>query len=464
MVIICTIFALIFISAGVVYALQQTDDFEINLPDATETLTFEKALYYIIITSSTVGYGDMWPKTHQARAIIGLYIILVIVLITQQTSKLGEVMKQSSPYKTPYKTEPNQHIVVTGNFNGTTLYRFLKELYHPDHDMPMMNCKVVIVKNEPPNKDMLALLNHPVYEEAVRYLEADFMSSETLNQACVNISRGVVILTNQYEEEVATHDTNAILASSAVKEYSPNIPVFMQLVRPNLLVHHFWAGWETGFSTWKLKLSMLSANSFTPGFSTLLSNLMISSSGIMRKEAEGNHWITEYISGLSNEVYLTKFPEHLKGAKYSEVVKALYLKHNSLIIGVQTKIKGSTEILLNPVDYYIKIDDYAFVIAPDIDDARGIEDCDIHEIISPYLKEDVIENLKTMVTPPPKKSIYKHIDTRHLQMWSSDLRGQIWDHVLVFGRIEHLEILLETLSKTTNQIVCYVSNQPPDNR
>ncbi|CAG9323591.1 unnamed protein product [Blepharisma stoltei] len=464
MIAILTVFTLIFISAGVVLALQNTNDFQITLPVPGETMTFEKALYFIIITTSTVGYGDMSPSTKLARAIIGLYIIIAVIIMTQQTSKLGELMKNSSPYKNPYKTEPGKHIVVTGKFNATTLYRFLKELYHPDHDMPMTECKVLIVNSEPPSKDILAILNHPMYEEAVKYLEADFMGEETLKSAAIDISRGVVVLTNQYEDEIANQDVNAILASSAVKEFSAETPVFLQLVRPDLLMHHYWAGWETGFSTWKFKLSMLSANAFTPGFSTLLSNLMISSSGIMKKECFGNHWVTEYIAGLSNEVYYYKFPKHLIGAKYTDVVKAFYFKNGSLIIGIQTKLNDATEILLNPVDYYIKKSDRAFMIAEGIEDAKEIEELDIHEIGVEPVKFEMFEQLRQMKTPPPIKSVYKPIEERHLLMWGTDLRGSVWDHIIVFGRLEHLEILLETFAKTSNQLVCYVSDQPPDNK
>ncbi|CAG9319714.1 unnamed protein product [Blepharisma stoltei] len=467
---IISVFSLIFISAGIVFTLQQTSSFNISLPVVGETMTFDKAFYYIIITTGTVGYGDMAPTTNLARAFIGIFIIVAVIIMTQQTSRLGELIKRSSPYKTPYKTDPGKHVVVSGTFNGITLYRFLREFYHPDHDMPMKKCKILIVRNEQPSKEILSILNHPLYEEAVSYLEADFMNEQTLIDAAVSISKGVFILTNQYQDDIGASDTYAILASSAVKEHSNEIPVFLQLIRPDLLIHHYWAGWETGFSSWKLKLCMLAANVFIPGFSTLMSNLVTSSTNTMKKEAENNHWLYEYMMGLSNEVYLTPFPKHIYGEKFSEIAKNLYLKHNSLLIGVQTKMADPEtleihyEILLNPTEYQIQEDDNAFIIAADIEDARGIEDSTITEVHVPVFSDEIYAEFSQFKTPITKKSVCRDLEEKHLIMWEHDLRGSLWDHILIFGRIEHLEIFLDIFTKITEQTICYVSDQPPDER
>lgn len=62
--------------------------------------------------------------------------------------------------------------------------------------MKYKDCKIVIVRNEFPNRDISALLNHPVYSEFVRYLEGDFMNEKTLMDAMTFESRGVFILSN----------------------------------------------------------------------------------------------------------------------------------------------------------------------------------------------------------------------------------------------------------------------------
>ena len=49
-------------------------------------------------------------------------------------------------------------------------------------------------------------------------------------------------------------------------------------------------------------------------------------------------------------------------------------------------------------------------------------------------------------------------------MWKDDLRGYIWDHILVFGSIDTLPTIVKTLSTFTDQIICYVNDVPPDER
>ena len=103
-------------------------------------------------------------------------------------------------------------------------------------------------------------------------------------------------------------------------------------------MHSSWVGWEKVFSTWKFKMSILAANAFTPGFSTFISNLMISSSNTIRKDMEHIHWFFEYVTGISNEMYCVQLPPHLVGVKFNELVVALYKTNYSLLIGIQTII------------------------------------------------------------------------------------------------------------------------------
>lgn len=72
-------------------------DFEVSMPadenGFEEELSFDAAFYFMVVTVTTVGYGDIKPKTDLARGIIAIFIILMIIVVSKQTSDLNELMK-----------------------------------------------------------------------------------------------------------------------------------------------------------------------------------------------------------------------------------------------------------------------------------------------------------------------------------------------------------------------------------
>jgi hypothetical protein len=190
----------------------------------------------------------------------------------------------------------------------------------------------------------------------------------------------------------------------------------------------------------------------------------------MKKQALKNHWINEYVMGLSNEFYLVDFPEHLVGSNFITVLEELYQQCDSLLVGVQTvldDLQGDElpTILLNPVNYVVKLGDRAFLISSDQEKAESIKNLDIDlNFQKNVLDGEMVQSFSLLQTPSVRKTVKKEVESRHFLMWEQDLRGKIWDHILVFGGIEHLEIILESFNKMSSQVICYVTDQSPDEK
>jgi len=54
-----------------------------DMPNDGEQLSFDSAFYFMIITVCTVGYGDIKAGSNLARVIIGIFIIMIIVLVSK---------------------------------------------------------------------------------------------------------------------------------------------------------------------------------------------------------------------------------------------------------------------------------------------------------------------------------------------------------------------------------------------
>lgn len=89
--------AIVFIATGIIYQfnrmsiggynfvchIKTQSRFSMALPLADEQLTFDAAFYYMIVTICTVGYGDITPSSDFSRIVIGLFIIMIIVLVSK---------------------------------------------------------------------------------------------------------------------------------------------------------------------------------------------------------------------------------------------------------------------------------------------------------------------------------------------------------------------------------------------
>ena len=80
-------------------------------------------IYFVVVTLSTVGYGDITAKSEEGRLCVIVFIIIVIILIPKQTNELIRLMGMQSVYARKfykYNTEV-PHIIVTGQVEVSAL-------------------------------------------------------------------------------------------------------------------------------------------------------------------------------------------------------------------------------------------------------------------------------------------------------------------------------------------------------
>ena len=165
-----------------------------SLPNDNEELTFDSAFYFMIITVCTVGYGDIHAGSDLARVVIALFIIIIIVLVSKQTSELNELMKFSSLYQAPYPGPEKSHIILIGNITSNSLAKFLKEFYHTDHNMKE-DMRVVIIQDQDPSREILTVLQNPKYEECLHYIKGNIFQQRTMKLAKLEANK-IFILCN----------------------------------------------------------------------------------------------------------------------------------------------------------------------------------------------------------------------------------------------------------------------------
>jgi len=89
----------------------------------------------MVVTFSTVGYGDIHAETDFGWVFITGVIIFMIIMIPKQTNELLKLMSIQSPYQWAVFNSKSEipHIVITGTITLEAIKIFTKELFHEDH-------------------------------------------------------------------------------------------------------------------------------------------------------------------------------------------------------------------------------------------------------------------------------------------------------------------------------------------
>ena len=106
-------------------------------------------LYFMFITITTVGYGDIFPRTVYGQMLCIGTILVILSLIPKQLSEFSKVSNLTSIYaRISYSNKgkkDTKHILLLGESPPEAIKTFLTECYHSDHGSNETN--VVIMRN-----------------------------------------------------------------------------------------------------------------------------------------------------------------------------------------------------------------------------------------------------------------------------------------------------------------------------
>jgi len=349
-------------------------------------LSFHNACYLVVITMTTVGYGDFSPETLIGKGIIVCCLGFTFVAVPYQMNSLMALLSMKSLYaRARYKRHASHgHVLVVGNISHSVVMDFLREFFHEDHGNTEM--MVVFLDNKTPTGEMLQLLKTPPYLHQLKYIEGSPMNKRDLERACAKEAAACFVLSNKFCVDPDVEDAGNILRALSIKHNTRgkrgkgDLRTLVQLIRPENK-HHFVASMNSGVSAIdqivcidEMKFNLLGVSCMCPGFSTMMGNLITSSNDEPPADMhEPEVWHHEYCHGSGFEIYRTPLSPIFDGETFGDVALLVYEVFQSVLFGLEIEDQnGGNRMCIVPMDYKVTSSSMGFVIAPDVQTALQI--------------------------------------------------------------------------------------------
>ena len=350
--------SIIFISSAIILELENnyarrkmgTREYSRFFPKFT-LYKFHDILYFEAVTLTTIGFGDITPKSDFGRLTVIITVGIVIAVLPALYSKISKVFSLNSKFSRIRYTKNSKkpkHLVLVGDCGPESFDACLQELYHEDHGNLNFDTVILQVK---PNENMLKIFDRKKYANQIYYLVGDVLNKKDLKRARTDNSICVIILANKLTKNHRQEDFNNIMKAFSIKNYSnmiwgkPKTRVYIQLILPetkeiyyNLLIQK--NEYEQGpqiICLEEIKLQMLGKSCQCQGINTIIAALTTSqkpSISDIKEIPSFSNWMKEYLEGLENEIYCIKIKcEYLHNLTFNDLVKIIYELTNFIVIG-----------------------------------------------------------------------------------------------------------------------------------
>ncbi|CAM9278886.1 unnamed protein product [Ectocarpus fasciculatus] len=184
-------------------------------------MPFHEALYFIVVSFSTVGYGDISPSTALSRVVITCLILTLFFCMPVMTNALMNIRKLTPKHGGWLsKSWGTGHIVVGCDASCLRVVSvLLRDLlaggsmaYHHEH-------VVLVIPQEPTLAWDALLCLQPSF--AVTYLNGDLSSAKDLRRARVADARACIVLSDRLANDTEAQDKTALVRALSANQASP---------------------------------------------------------------------------------------------------------------------------------------------------------------------------------------------------------------------------------------------------
>ncbi|XP_011311502.1 calcium-activated potassium channel slowpoke isoform X8 [Fopius arisanus] len=353
-------------AAGIIHLLENSGDpFEFVNP---QPLSYWTCVYFLIVTMSTVGYGDVYCNTILGRTFLVFFLLVGLAIFASCIPEIIDLIGTRNKYGGTLKNERGRrHIVVCGHITYESVSHFLKDFLHEDRED--VDVEVVFLHRKPPDLELEGLFKR--HFTTVEFFQGTIMNPIDLQRVKVHEADACLVLANKYCQDPDAEDAANIMRVISIKNYSDDIRVIIQLMQYHnkayLLNIPSW-DWKQGddvICLAELKLGFIAQSCLAPGFSTMMANLFA-----MRSFKTA--WQNDYLRGTGMEMYTETLSPTFIGMPFAKATELCFTKLKLLLLAIEIKGEAGADskISINPRGAKIAANTQGFFIAQSADEVK----------------------------------------------------------------------------------------------
>ena len=331
--------------------------------------------YWLMVTITTVGYGDITPKTAIGRIFTVLLILIGVVLVSFMTATIASILttiriREGMGLK---KVELEGHIVICGyNFNIERVIRSIIRI----SKLPLP--KIVLISDHPESEMTSLIERFP--EASIRFVHGDYTMESTLDMASVIKASAAIILADPGSDGSAKPDDRTLITALAIKSLSQDVRVCVELLDAASEVHLKRAGVDQIILSGEFSGFLLANAVVSPGIPQALKEIMFVNIGSDMRRIE----IPNDIVGKSFREAAIEFFDRFSMVLLGVITEKKSFSLETILAGekdaiddfirrkfeeagrsLEIEAKGRITININPgKDYIITKEDHAVVLTP----------------------------------------------------------------------------------------------------
>ncbi|RHZ13685.1 hypothetical protein DYB31_010219 [Aphanomyces astaci] len=356
--------AIIFVAAGIFHALE-------DYPSRDRRLQFHDSLYYILVTLSTIGYGDIVPTRPLTEFFVMGLIIVVVTTVPAQIARLHALHVSIHAYDGAYVCRPGRgHVIVCGHVVHDSFADFLTEFYHPSRGV--ISFDIVVLSPDPPSPAMTRLLSNVVYATKTTFLKAGSLVHDVdRKRTQLASAEAVFVLADKDARATEAQDATTLLQALSIRNYADStgchIRMYLQMLSDDHQELSHIIGANQTIHSNRVKADLVCRGVVCPGSCALILNLMqsVDQAKMHKHISHPTPWMHEYIGGMSQQVYAVLLSDAFDGHLYEDVARRFFTGFEVVLLAVYRRDKDEDvpRVMLSPFGKSMRPGDIGFILA-----------------------------------------------------------------------------------------------------